>query len=84
MGSGGIDPHILNLCDCLGPRIGMDNMGGEKSWPHRDLNCNPLAIQPIVSHYGNCTIPARRQRGIDIKVGNEMQTNERQEVISSA
>jgi hypothetical protein len=32
----------------------------ENFCPHRDLNSDPLAVQPELSRYTNCAIPARK------------------------
>jgi hypothetical protein len=31
---------------------------GEKFGPYRDSNSDPLAVQPVTSHYTHCAIPA--------------------------
>jgi hypothetical protein len=41
-----------------GPRIDLDDVEKRKNLPLRVSNSNPLAIQPVVSRYSDCAIPA--------------------------
>jgi hypothetical protein len=41
---------------------------GEKSWPYRDSNSDPSAIQPVVSRYTDCAIPAPMKSEVDIYI----------------
>jgi hypothetical protein len=43
----------------VGPRTGLDNLKKRKFCPYQDLNSNSSAIQPVTTHYTNCTIPTR-------------------------
>jgi hypothetical protein len=47
-------PGTHRIGGCVGPRVGLDDMRGEKSCPYWALNSDPLAVQPVASHYTNC------------------------------
>jgi hypothetical protein len=42
----------------VGPTTGLDDMEKVKKRPYQDSNSDPSALQPVVSHYTNCTILA--------------------------
>jgi hypothetical protein len=42
----------------VGPRTGLDDVEKRKYCPYRDSNSDPLAVQPVASHYTDCAIPA--------------------------
>jgi hypothetical protein len=74
-GSGCINPHFIDLStscrwvvslSCFTEPVWMMRRG-DKSYPYWDSNSNPSAIQPIASHYTNCTIPAPSVRKITLR-----------------
>jgi hypothetical protein len=42
----------------VNPRTGLDDVERRKSYPYRDSNSDPSAVQPLASRYIDCTIPA--------------------------
>jgi hypothetical protein len=50
-------PGIHWIVGWVDPRTGLDDVERENSWPYRDLNSDPSAIQPVASSYTDCAIP---------------------------
>jgi hypothetical protein len=42
----------------VGPRTDLDGVERRKSYPYRDSNSDPSAVQPVASRYTDCAIPA--------------------------
>jgi hypothetical protein len=43
------------------PRAGLDDMEKRKFSPYRDSNSDPSVVQPVSSHYTDCTTPANER-----------------------
>jgi hypothetical protein len=42
----------------VSPRVDVDDMERESSWPHRDLNSDPSVVQSVANRYTDYAIPA--------------------------
>jgi hypothetical protein len=50
----------------VGPKTAWTTWRRENSWPYRDSNSDASVIQPVVSSYTDCSVPARHVKGSSI------------------